>query len=209
MGGANKITPSRSSDPNTNTDTTDIGIIPGNGEDVKPITFIVHVDNNDGAVGLVLRKKKDKMAVRNVKDDGRIAQWNKENTSCPVKVGDILVSANDSNGDSVQMMAECKRIGPLKLVFERNVPFNVVLEKNGMVLGLSLKRSTVSDELTVVAIGEGRCREWNESHTDEQVKVGDTIVAVNGFQETPHIIKLITQRDRVELMLLHSEFLSC
>lgn len=165
-------------------------------------TFVVNVVNHDGGgIGAVLRKSGG-IFVTDVHKDGLIGNWNNANLSCAVKVGDRLLSVNDSEHDA-EMRNAFERVGPLKLVFQRNTSFIVTLKKDGERLGMKLKRSRRADELTVTEIGQGRCKEWNECHADKQVKVGDVVVAVNGFRKASHMMKQIVEEDQVEFIFYH------
>merc|ERR1712137_608716 len=135
-------------------------------------------------------------------EDGLIGSWNNANLSCAVKVGDRLLSVNDSE-DAEEMKNAFERVGPLKMVFQRNTSFTVTLKKDGERLGMELKRSRRTDELTVTEIGQGRCKEWNDCHADKQVKVRDVILAVNGFRKVSHMMKQIIEEDEVEITFYH------
>lgn len=166
----------------------------------KKSTFSVNVENSDGCIGLVLRKSAFSICVKNVKNVGKIAEWNREHKHCQVRVGDFLVSVNDKH-DVEEMVNMCKALGSLELVFRRNAHYNAVLEKAEKSLALTPRKLETKDDVVVAAHANYRCQEWKEPPLSAQVRPGDIIVALNSVWEVSNLTEQVATADGLVMRL--------
>eukprot|EP00929_Paragymnodinium_shiwhaense_P002061 TRINITY_DN102268_c0_g1_i1.p1 TRINITY_DN102268_c0_g1~~TRINITY_DN102268_c0_g1_i1.p1 ORF type:complete len:873 (+),score=383.49 TRINITY_DN102268_c0_g1_i1:80-2698(+) len=83
----------------------------------KDGVFTVSVDKTPGSqLGFLSRVDSDAIVVEGVKDTGLLSEWNKDNPTEQVKVGDKIVEINGVRGSGEQMSLEVPKTGPFKIV---------------------------------------------------------------------------------------------
>lgn len=173
-------------------------------DDDHSYMVFLNTDNVSGGVGLVLKKKgMHKLFVLCVKKYGVVRTWNMLNADSKVQRGDEVVCVNGISNDVSRMVAEFKTARHLNVMFQRPRTFRVTLDKNSRMLGMMFKVKEDVDELMVINVTEGRCREWNQEHPDEQIMVGDIIREVNGLTGAAQMTQAVTEEDHLELVLHH------
>lgn len=99
-----------------------------------------------------------------------------------LRPGDYILAVNGVAGDARAMLKEMEHSVQLHFVIRRPTTFAVELRKKDGILGLGLHHSGRSTCLLVEAVLEGPAAEWNVAHPDAEIRRGDRIVAVNGFE---------------------------
>jgi len=120
----------------------------------------------------------DVLFVTSIGKTGPVKEYNdKVEASEQMKTGQYIVAVNDAK-DRTGMIQELKKEGKVVLSMVRPLCFTVAINKKGP-LGVTVGQAATSNLITVVR-DDGPVMEWNASHKDKEVKVGDRVLAVNG-----------------------------
>mmetsp|Transcript_75881 Transcript_75881/g.245736 ORF Transcript_75881/g.245736 Transcript_75881/m.245736 type:complete len:344 (-) Transcript_75881:105-1136(-) len=119
-----------------------------------------------------------------------------------LQVGDFIVKANAVEGSSAKLAKELKKKGPLELSARRPQEFCVAFQKKDpKKFGLEVaKKSTC---LVVTKVAAGPVQAWNEANPEQEVKLGDRVVAVNGAEgKAANLLTRFNKDQRLRLTLV-------
>jgi len=160
------------------------------------IEFSINVEESVGAAKLGVDVVPDSgtLKITRVKS-GRLAQWNFRHQDKALCAGDRIISVNGIHGNLGNMISEFSKEGAVDISVRRHytteeelrppftLEFRVNVEKpsGGAKLGFDVDIGSGSLKVEKVASG-GVLAEWNDQNPDRALRVGDTIVSVNGLQ---------------------------
>merc|ERR1719383_1474456 len=119
---------------------------------------------------------------------GCAADWNAAalDPQLHLRPGDRIMSVNGVEGDSSVLIEELKKDTRLKIVFRHAMEYNVSLTRGGRGLGICVVGGHAKmDMLKISAMKEGLVEDFNNTHDEPKIMVGDRIVAVNGVSLDP------------------------
>uniref|UniRef100_A0A7S1AWC5 PDZ domain-containing protein n=1 Tax=Noctiluca scintillans TaxID=2966 RepID=A0A7S1AWC5_NOCSC len=150
--------------------------------------FVVQLSRAE-AVGFDLETVCGKLLVARLLGSGHAIAWNAchwDDHRQTLRPGDRIVSVNGVEGDSSVLIEELKKDRRLKIVFRHAMEYNVSLTRGRRGLGICVVGGHAKmDMLKISAMKDGLVEDFNNSHDEPKIMVGDRIVAVNGVSLDP------------------------
>mmetsp|Transcript_106815 Transcript_106815/g.297355 ORF Transcript_106815/g.297355 Transcript_106815/m.297355 type:complete len:354 (-) Transcript_106815:140-1201(-) len=160
---------------------------------------LVTREEEDQPLGLQLETLGDATELIGRVGDGALAAYNetaKEHET--VRPGDVIIEVNGKTHE--EMFDELRHAAELEILIARpTAKFQVQIVKN-QTLGVKLKYYENGPFLVLSEINEGPIQEWNAANQDQEVKIDDRILSVNGTTGTSEeLLKLVEGEDRLDL----------
>lgn len=130
----------------------------------------VELDTSDGMHAIVTRVT-----------EGPFQTYNKDAKPSEVlKPGDFIMKVNDEAGTAKQLADAMQKAASWKLLVRRPEEVCVVIDKKEPKadLGLQFQKKPAGTALLITQVAEGPFQEWNSANKDQEVRIGDRIVAV-------------------------------
>lgn len=156
----------------------------------------VEVDRCDGV----------SLKIERIAKDGLVQQWNKINPHVEVKEGDRIISVNGVRGNAEDMVTRIKKDAILGLVIkgERGAEtreFAVTVQQRTEKVGIDVDL-TNGTTLVVESVNGGLIADWNKNNKNDQIRVGDQIISVNGASGDAQELVDICKGENVLLMVI-------
>lgn len=156
----------------------------------------VEVDRSDGSC----------LKIERIAKDGLVQQWNRINPHVEVKEGDTIISVNGVRGNAEDMVNRIKKDAILGLVVrgERGVEkreFAVTVQQRTEKVGIDVDLTNGST-LVVESVNGGLIAEWNRNNKNDQIRVGDQIISVNGASGDAQELVDICKGENILLMVI-------
>lgn len=158
--------------------------------------YELSVENlREGYSGLCLAERGSRVVIAFV-GEGPFSAWNKTQRGHHIQIGDQVLAVNEAV-DCVTMREELHKVGTIRLK-ARSLPRSVVeISRSGQMLGLVL------NDLVIEEIKDsGAVKEWMNSNLDSKIKLGDFLIEVNGFGDSPCMVDQIFS-DTVRMVIVH------
>eukprot|EP00931_Biecheleriopsis_adriatica_P073556 TRINITY_DN47819_c0_g1_i1.p1 TRINITY_DN47819_c0_g1~~TRINITY_DN47819_c0_g1_i1.p1 ORF type:complete len:229 (+),score=45.36 TRINITY_DN47819_c0_g1_i1:129-815(+) len=154
-------------------------------------------------LGLVLDLSDDTTCLVKEVDGGLAADYNAAKPSNPIQMFDRIVKVNGTTGSAKWIAAELgSQQSSFTLTLMRPQERNIHLESSTD-LGVMVKYKKGSMGFWAHAIEAGKMQVWNQEHPDQQLKVFDRVVAINGkFGMGPDLLAALKTDGPVQLTVM-------
>lgn len=180
--------------------------------------FYVDINRTTGqSLGIEVEHYTPRVLIVMTVNGGLIQDWNTANPEATVEEQDLIVGANDVEGDVEKILNECRQLQPIKLAVRRplmkirklktlETEFKISLDKQeGSKLGIDVNHED-GKELFIESIDEGLVKTWNDEHPDTQVHIEDRIIEVNGVKgDVKRLLEACMKNEMLEMTLIRSE----
>lgn len=154
-------------------------------EAVRPesaMQYEISVDRSGGTkLGVKVDRQEDGALLIYKITGGLVGEWNALHPDRPVRPCDCIVEINGQRGPVSELAEECKKLAMLNMTLQRTKFRELQLDidrSSGRKLGIKVHQQ--GEFLRINGITGDLFGDWNAQNPDQQVKVGDCIVEING-----------------------------
>jgi len=123
-----------------------------------------------------------------------------------LRAGDFIYLVNQVSGDVHKMMTEIQSSSRIEFLVRRPTVFAVSIDRKGAAVGCGITYDSCAGiSLVIESINEGPVADWNASHPEKAVVVGDRVVSVNDcWGSAGQLLDAIRSSDRLTLQFVRA-----
>ena len=149
------------------------------------VLMIKLVKKNDRNLGIIVDSDGDALQIEGVKQEGLVADWNRDNCNFEVKQNDRVVRVNSVSGDPASLKAEIGAAVELVIGIQRVLQDDRLAApalKNGLGPGKSIAAASLSQTVdTAASVSTAAPWSWRRSEAGRAGGIDDTFLRGGGL----------------------------
>jgi len=145
------------------------------------------------------------LLVTSVADGGFIAHYNASWPYPMIEPGDLIEQVDNEKQSNLTMKSLLLEKSKLTMIIRKPWRFGLTLTKPKGINHLGIDLTGYKEGLLVLNVEEGFISEYNASHPDQKIQVGDWIEQVNGEKDSGDMRDLIEHESELEMVVRKSK----